>query len=108
MKSVIKVNDIPRNECWIILKDVETAIPGDEESIRHPGHGYGAHIIQTVAVDAVCDTEAEFREELGKRIRKARTARIYRGFRVQPYYTRIVVDASIAPWLPPAGENGEQ
>lgn len=92
MKAVQFVNDIPQSEHWIILKNRVTHVEGDERSKNHPGHGYPEHTDHTIEVDVACSTEAEFLDELGKRIRASNNDGTYRGFKVQPYTTKLVVE----------------
>ena len=42
----------PKVEHWAIIKFNVVDIPGDERSRTHPGHGYGAHSVNTVSYTA--------------------------------------------------------
>jgi hypothetical protein len=95
MKGVQFLNDVPKTECWLILKNKATHHEADAVSKQHSGHGYMEHTDHTIEVDLVCDTEAEFLEALSSRIRQSNDDGSYRGFKVQPYLTKLTVDAKI-------------
>lgn len=101
------LNDVPKTECWIILKNQVTHVEGDERSKNHPGHGYPEHTDFTIEVDVICTTEAEFLDALGERVRASHNDGSYRGFKVQPYITKLVVEA-VVTWAPPTSGIGAQ
>jgi len=101
MQPINYLKDVPQSDCWIILRNQSTHHEGDERSKNFPGHGYAEHMTHAVVVDAICSTESEFFDELGSRIRLSHNDGTYRGFKIQSYRTRLVVEAAITK-VPPA------
>jgi hypothetical protein len=42
-KFATKVTDVPNQIHWVIIKNGQVYVPGDERSKTNPGHGYPAH-----------------------------------------------------------------
>lgn len=94
-RYVSELKEIPQTECWVILKNTSTYHEADERSKKNPGHGYPTHTDHAVSVYEVFDNEADFINELGRMVRGTMNSGEYRGFKVQSYTTKLVVESQI-------------
>lgn len=93
---VSKLEDIPNQECWIIIKSLSIHTEGDERSRTNPGHGYPAGTDHYVQVYAVFTNEDEFKAELAHEI-SDRFGVASRGFKITPYIAKTVITITEAP-----------
>jgi hypothetical protein len=101
-KYVSHVRDIPTKECWVIIKDIAIAIPGDERSKQDPGHGYPEHTDHYAQVYEVFDTEEDFVQAMNACAYSEHLAGgllnpNFRGVKVIPYDVTVTVQAKVTP-----------
>lgn len=94
---VHRIEQIPDQECWVIMKDMQVHIEGDERSRNFPGHGYPASTDNYAQVYMVFPTEEEFLDEMKKLVAHAPSWQAFRGFKIQPYTVKHEVVVGVFP-----------
>ena len=95
-KLCIRPSDIPPGPHFVILVQNKTYVPGDERSLRNPGHGYPAHVVETWNYYAFED-EGEWKKQIGTMVTmRTSSSALFVAFAANPAIVRskVVVEVN--------------